>query len=348
MRPLHILYVCPNARDARLLQHTGTLALAMLQEGLKVSLLLGGVSSSPLAKLKGVDVHYAPYAPKWQFWRHPLKKKFEDVVQADTTIDIAHLVTLDQHAWALPTLARRLRIPCVVQVQDDKQIDATCWRKRCRKEYQKALEACTPLVVSTQNHLDKTKLLGLTRVTLIHEGIDTEEFKPVLSKRPLRRQLGLPELATLVVCMAAIAPDNKQLEALQRCLPLSEKLHLIFVGPVADKNYLAQVQAAVYAADVSAYVHWVDAAANPADYLRASDLFILMGGIEARHRIILEAQSCGLPVALGQSPSTLSLINGGRSGLVLSGPTSDRQLRRLLTNPSARQTKGMSGRPFVK
>jgi glycosyltransferase involved in cell wall biosynthesis len=347
MRPLHILYVCPDARDARLVQHTGTLALAMLKEGLRVSLLLGGVSHSPLAKLKDVEVHNAPIAPTWQFWRHPLKTKFYDVVQADATIDIAHVVSLTHEAWALPTMAKKLRVPCVVQAQNDACLDATAWRKNCRKDYQKALEACTPLVVSSQHQLDKTKLLGLTRVTLIHEGVDTEAFKPVLSKRPLRRNLNLPELGTLVCCMASISPENKQLETLQKCLPLSEKLRLVFVGPVVDKNYLAQIQTLVTDAGASGFVHWVDAAANPADYLRAADVFMLLGGIETRQLTVLEAQSCGLPVVLGPSASALALTNGGRSGIVLT-QGSDRQLRRLLTNAAGRQTKGMNGRPFVK
>lgn len=349
MRPLHILYVCPHAHDARALQRTGTLALAMRQQGLRVSLLLGGVDQSPLSKMKEVEVHYAPTAAFWKFWHHPLKKVFAQVVQDDTTIDIAHGVALTQASWPLPLMARTLRIPFVMEVQDNTALDPATWPKSRRKKYQKALEACTPLVVNTQHHLDKTKLLGLARVSLIHEGINTEAFKPVLSKRPLRRSLGLPEQTTLVCCMASIARDNKQLEALQKCLPLSEKLQLVFVGPVADKTYLAEIHRAVHEAEASAFVHWVDAAATPADYLRAADVFMLLGGIEARRLTVLEAQSCGLPVVLGTSPNALSLTNGGRSGMVLGqGTTSDRSLRRLLTNATARQSKSMNARPFVK
>src|SRR5690606_19453509 len=100
---------------------------------------------------------------------------------------------------------------------------------------------------------------------------------------------------------------------------------------------------------VADYVHFIDAVDNPEDYLKASDLFMLLGGIEERHSTILEAQSAGLPIALAPSPSSLMLTNRTRCGVVLypNTPLAQRAFEKLLSDATYRQGRAIKTRPHI-
>ena len=118
----------------------------------------------------------------------------------------------------------------------------------------------------------------------------------------------------------------------------------------ADKTYLEHIQTWARENGVDKFVHVLEAVDNPEDYLKASDLFILLGGIEDRHTTILEAQSAGLPVVLAPSPSALVLTNGNRCGVVLypNNPLADKAFQKLLSDASYRQGRALNTRPYVK
>ncbi|MBI1363390.1 MAG: glycosyltransferase [Proteobacteria bacterium] len=351
MEKLHILLVCPDGANFPQLKQAGTLALAMRTAGIKVSLYIGATGASALDGLHPeIKLHYAPMTVGWQFWKDCLLEGFKTLVAQDPTIDVVHLVDVAWPASKLALYARRIRLTAIGRLWDAEALDGHDLSPWQRRQHYKALQNLTPLVVHSAHLLEIAKKKGLNNVVLVPEGIDTEQFKPVLSKRPIRRGLGLPEKATLICCMADISPENNQLSALEKCLPLSEKRQLLLIGNAVDKTYAADVIQAATAKGAGAYVHMLEAVGNPEDYLRACDLFILMGGIENRHATVLEAMSAGLPVILSPAPSALVLTNGNRCGVVL---YDDNQLAttafdKLLNDATYRQGRSMSTRPYVQ
>lgn len=352
MDKLHVLLVCPKAHLFKLVKQTGVLALALHRSGLQVSLLLEGIEESDLAHINpDIKVHYAAAPQSWlQRLRPPITHAIRKLIDNDKTIDIVFMMDLNWPATEIAPIVRRVNIPLVGRLQRRDALPLHHENIYVRHRQKTLLPMIRPLVVSSNVLLEETRKAGILDVVYIAEGVNTEQFKPVLSKRPIRRELGLPEKATLICCMATIRPDNKQLETLERCMPLGENLHLLLIGRVADAEYKTKIQKLAAERGVTDYLHFIDAVPNPEDYLKASDLFVLMGGIEERHTTILEAQSAGLPIALAPSPSSLMLTNGNRCGVVLypNNPLAQRAFEKLLSDATYRQGRAINTRPHIK
>lgn len=355
MEKLHVYLICPDGRNFSLIKKTGMLALALNQSGVGVSVLIGQVETSALKDLPP-DIHIkhiyreGGILPQSMRQHVHLYRQLRKCLAKDPTIDIVHLMSC---RWPYSFLARiphRLQMPVLANALLESDVNLKTLPFLKRPFHRKALQCLHPVVVHSHYMLEVAKKNGLKEVAYIPTGVQTDQFKPVLSKRPIRRELGLPEKATLVCCMADVTPENAQLEALERCLPLSAERQLLFIGNTPDKDYVKRLETRLEEKGATPYAHFLDAVMNPEDYLKASDLFILLGGIEQRHSIILEAQSAGLPVILAPAPSALMLSNGNRCGVVLypNNPLAKQAFDKLISDPTYRQGRAINTRPYVQ
>ena len=364
MEKLHILLVCPQGKNYGLIKQTGTLALALNGVGFRVSVLVGRAETTPLENL-GPEVNVRHIPPKKRPFGHlikrpgPIQNKFiqhlhfsralKTALAEDNTIDIVHLMNVDYPHSQLANLPAGLQMPVVGHVNRAHTLQAGHLRFWQRKRQRAALALLEPMILSNHALLETAKNEGYEKVALIPYGVRTEQFKPALSKRPVRRALGLPEKATLICCMADVKPQNAQLEALEKCQPLSADRQLLLIGDVKDPEYRARISQRADEKNMADFVHFLAPQTNPEDYLKASDVFILLGGIENRHSTILEAQSAGVPVVLGPSESSLMLCNGNRTGVVLyaNNPLAKQAFNKLISDATYRQGRAMNARPFV-
>lgn len=364
MEKLHILLVCPEGQSYSLIKQTGTLSLALDGAGFKVSVLVGGVESSPLEKLApDVNVRHIPLKkfPFGHLTGHtdPIKNSFiqhrhlcralKNTLAADSTIDIVHLMDVNYPHSRLASVPANLQMPVVGNVNSRAELETQNLYRWQRQRHKKALSLLEPMILASHALLEAARAEGYGQVALIPHGVRTEQFKPALSKRPVRRALGLPEKATLICCMADITPQNAQLESFEKCQPLSEDRQLMLIGDVKDPGYVARISERAAEKGMEDFVHILEPQNNPEDYLKASDVFMLLGGIEDRHTTVLEAQSAGVPVVLGPSESSLMLCNGNRSGVVLyaNNPLAKQAFTKLISDPTYRQGRAMNARPFV-
>ena len=355
MEKLHICLICPDGRDFSLIKQTGTLALALNQAEMRVSIAIGGVETSPLANLHPDIKTYHIFREKGflpKKWRQPVHmyRQLRKIFHKDATIDIAHLVSCKWPFSMLAHVPSALQMPIMANAHHEDDLNLKNLTFLSRPWHRRALQLIRPLIVSSHHLLDIAKKNGLNEVAYIPTGVRTDIFKPVLSKRPTRLELGLPEKATLICCMADVTPINAQLEALERCLPLSEQRQMLFIGNTPDKTYMQKIEKRLEEKGCTDYAHFLEAVINPEDYLKASDLFILLGGIEQRHGTILEAQSAGLPVVLAPSPSALMLSNGNRCGVVLyaNNPLAKQAFDKLVADATYRQGRAINTRPYVQ
>jgi glycosyltransferase involved in cell wall biosynthesis len=346
----HILLVCPDDKNPKLVKQTGQLAVAMLAYGFKVSLQTSADDSSLLQHIPNTQVFLSPEASFKMPWQQDLEVALHKSIQTDETISLVHIVDLTPDTLKLAAQCQRLGVPVICQAQKSNCFDLKSQPFYKRKSYLKKLDSLSHIIVNSQNLLEQAHALNLDNVSYIAEGVDINRFKPVLSKRPVRRELGLPESATIVCCMANIKETNKQIETLKECMPLNDLLHLLFIGEVEDLDYLNAVRAEVSRLGVDAYVSYREGVDNPEDYLKASDAFMLLGGIEDRQGTILEAQSCGIPVILAPSASSLALTGGNKNGVILhpNNQLAKQGVEKLLNDPNYRQGRSIHTRPFVK
>lgn len=350
MDTLHILLICPESTEPVYAKQTGTLAFALKACGLKVSILVGEQSDSPLEGMsKDIQVFYTAERSKYKFWEVPLATRLQKILLEDESIDLCQLMQVKFPYTQTAVVATKIGVPIVGRIQKAMHIETNYVPRLQRQKFIETLHLFKPLIAPNSSILSSTRLNSLADVVLITDGVDTQHFKPVLSKRPLRRKLDLPEKTTLICCMANIKRSNAQVETLQRCLPLSENLQILFIGDVVEKEYMANLEREAQMQNVRDFVHIITTPNNPAEYMKASDLFILLGGIENRHGTLLEAQSSGLPIVISPCENGLSLTNGNRSGILLdNSQESKMRFRKLLTDPTFRQGLSVEARPFVR
>jgi glycosyltransferase involved in cell wall biosynthesis len=351
MKTSHILLVCLKEEDGKSLKATGQMALGFLAHGFQVSILTNASHSSQFEGIhKNIEVFHNPHT-KWpDFLGGDMAVALRQIIKQTGDIQYVHFMGLSKQTLALSMVCKRYKVSCLATALNDESFDLQKQPFGLRKKYLEHMDSMSQVIVASQTMLEKANMLHLDNISLIKEGVDTDRFKPVLSKRPIRRELELPEGSTIVCCMADIEPANKQLEALKLCMPLGEFLHIVFLGKIKDVAYFESLKNEMRRTAVEPYVTIRDAVMNPEDYLRACDVFMLLGGVEKRQTTILEAQSCGLPVVLEPSNSALSLTNGNKTGVVLypNNALAKSAVEKLLSDPNFRQGRALYARPFVK
>ena len=93
---------------------------------------------------------------------------------------------------------------------------------------------------------------------------------------------------------------------------------LILVGPGNDRQRLVELAGSLGIADRVQFTGGVD---NPADYLRAADVFVLPSVAEGMSNSLLEAMATALPCAVSAIGGNTDLIEDGTTGRLVESPT---------------------------
>lgn len=167
--------------------------------------------------------------------------------------------------------------------------------------------------------------LPVDRLWEIPYGVDTNVFAPSSSeeRRELRRRLGLPVEASVILFLGGINPRkgvHRLLDAFQSVAGRSPDAHLLLVGPTYkyESAYVEGLHARVGEWALADRVHFVeDLVDDPQNYMRAADIFCLPSEREGLPISVLEAMSCGLAVVASDIPEIASSqIRNGEHGLL--------------------------------
>ncbi len=155
--------------------------------------------------------------------------------------------------------------------------------------------------------------LGVPRAKMVRmaSGVDASTFHP----GPSEVEADLPPRPR-VVFTGRLHPQ-KNLDLLVDVWPEvgpTTGATLVLVGDGPERERLA-VRAAERG--VSERVHFAGAAANPADYLRAADVFVLPSVAEGMSNSLLEAMATGLPCLASDIGGNTDLLGAGDAGLLL-------------------------------
>lgn len=155
------------------------------------------------------------------------------------------------------------------------------------------------------------------RIVVAPNGIDQDVFHPpsdVAEKLALRKTLGLPETAPLVLSVCSVIPRkgvDLLVAAWEKVLARHPAAHLVVVGSKTVRPTVGEADARATIAD---YLAGIDAAigklrhpdrvilagevGNVQDYYRAADAFAFASLQEGLPSAVLEAMSSGLPAVL--------------------------------------------------
>jgi len=179
------------------------------------------------------------------------------------------------------------------------------------------------------------------RIVRMVSGVDTDQFRPGSSSvepsllpRPrvmftgrLHPQKNLPLLLEAWSEVASRHPAN-----------------LILVGPGSDRHRLTELAGSLGILDRVQFVGAVD---DPADYLRAADIFVLPSLAEGMSNSLLEAMATALPCVVSGIGGNTDLIADGQTGRLVrtaSAQAWSQTLLDLLEEPGDARRLGLEAR----
>lgn len=156
------------------------------------------------------------------------------------------------------------------------------------------------------------------RCVTVRYGIDPVPVRQALhdSKEDVRRELGLPERATVLLNVGVSEPRKGQaplLLAFEQVRTTHPDAHLVIVG-THESPYCDALRDYVEAAGLTGSVSLVPICRDPRPWLRAADLFVNSSDIESLPRSILEAMAFRVPVVAADVFGTREIVSDGESG----------------------------------
>jgi glycosyltransferase involved in cell wall biosynthesis len=178
------------------------------------------------------------------------------------------------------------------------------------------------------------------KVNVIYNGIPDPQLYG-LDRAALRRELGLPVDAPLLVTIGRLAPVKRIDIALEALRLLPEDVQFVVVGEGNDREAL-EAMAPV------GRVHFVGRQEHniTLKYLRAADLFVLSSATEGLAHVLLEAQIVGTPAVATSVGGNPEVVIDGENGRLV--PPENPQaladaIRNLLDHPEVRQRYAEAG-----
>ncbi len=139
---------------------------------------------------------------------------------------------------------------------------------------------------------------GVPRAVPVKLGVDTNAFTPGPRDWEIRRKMGVPDDAFLLLYVGRLAGEKNvatllaAFELLKK-RPGERKYWLAILGDGPLRRLLPAVRRETH----SLYWHsFVNGSAELARYYRAADLFVHPGTVETFGLVALETQACGLPL----------------------------------------------------
>jgi glycosyltransferase involved in cell wall biosynthesis len=185
------------------------------------------------------------------------------------------------------------------------------------------------------------------RIVRMASAVETRHFRPGAIPESLEDQL---PPRPRVVFTGRLHPQ-KNLDTLLRAWPevaARHDAHLLLIGdgPLRD-----EITRSIRELGLDRSVHLLGASADPADLLRASDLFVLPSLAEGMSNSLLEAMATGLPCLASAIGGNSDLIEPNRTGLLVDpdNPTAwGRALIELLDDPPRARALGTAARTRIE
>jgi len=193
--------------------------------------------------------------------------------------------------------------------------------------------AADRLVANTADEARQlTELYGASprQVETVSPGADLSLFRPVPDTAVVRRRLGLPPDAVVLVFAGRIQPLKgpdvalRAAASLLRLSPaLAERLVVVFVGGPSGSEVGApgRLSALASSLGIAGHVRFEPPCAQRelADWYRAATMVLVPSHSESFGLVALEAQACGTPVVAAAVGGLRTAVRDGFSGVLVDG-----------------------------
>ena len=179
-----------------------------------------------------------------------------------------------------------------------------------------------------------------TRIRVIYNGVDLDEFRPGYS---IRRVLGLPEGKTMALFAGDLRTPRKNLDSVLRALVKVPEVHLAVAGALEGSPFPTLAESL----SLSDRVHFLGKRTDMPALMRAADFFIFPSRYEPLGLVLMEAMASGLPVITARCTGGAEMLTAA-SGIVLEDPDNveclAEAIQLLRDQPELRYSMGRAAR----
>jgi len=206
---------------------------------------------------------------------------------------------------------------------------------------------------------ERTLGIASERVFAVHNGVDTDKFKPQAVSR-VREELGITPGAPVVAMFASFKKQKNHLmlfRVVQRVLEKLPEARFLCVGGALHQGlqssglYHREMLEAVESMGISRAVLAIGNRDDVIDVCNSADVTVLTSYREGTPNVLLESMACGVPVVATQAADNAIIIPDGRVGFVVAfddDKTMADRLVEMLENPTRLEAMGSAARSWAE
>ncbi len=272
------------------------------------------------------------------------------VIAERLTPDVAHANSLSM-ARITGRLAARIACPCTGHLRDIIRLSRTAVAH---------LNGNARLIAVSEATRDFHIAQGLdaTRVTVLHNGIDCETWRPRPKTGELQAELQLPDHTMVAVTVGQVGL-RKGLDLLVRAaIALADRLPSLHYAVIGERystkpesiEFERSLHDSLADAGIAERFHWLGYREDVGRLFSEAGLLIHPARQEPFGRVLLEASACSVPIVATRVGGTAEMLADGESALLVdpdNAPALADAVRQLVGNAELRMRLGDSARRRV-
>lgn len=189
------------------------------------------------------------------------------------------------------------------------------------------------------------ELLGVAaeRVVVIPNAVGADDFSPAspAERSAARTAFGLQPEAPVALYLGALSPE-KRVEAAVAAVASIDGAQLLVVGDGPERRRLESMAASV----AGGRVRLAGATDRPQQALAAADVVVIPSATEGQPAVAIEAGLCGLPVVASAVGGLPSVVDDGKTGMLVPPGDDGRLAQAVVAALGAREEMGAAGRRY--
>lgn len=276
-------------------------------------------------------------------------KGIHKIVGLIKKIDAKLLVTYHTQADILGPMAST--IASIPNISSRRDMGFT--KKKHHIEIQKRLNPLVNKIIAVSKAVarvvSESEEVGMEKIWVIYNGVDTKRFVPVKDREEVRRELNISKDDILIGTIANFSPvkgQNYLIEAAKTIIPNYPNLKVILVGDGPTKKECEKLSAQF----LNKSIIFTGVRHDPDRILGALDIFVMPSLHEGLSNAILQAMASGLPVVASDGGSNPEIIEDGTDGFIFKAQdhiSLREKLELLLKAPKLRTEMGYNARKKV-
>jgi len=189
-----------------------------------------------------------------------------------------------------------------------------------------------------------------SKIMVLHNGVDTERFKPGTNYRDIRRQFAISK-DDVVIGFVGRLVINKGLNYLIEAVALLKKSFNVKLLIVGDGSLMEELKKMAKNKGLEESVIFTGMRRDITDILSSIDIFVLSSIKEGFPNSLLEAMAMGKPIVATAIGGIPEIIQHGANGLLVQSADIEglaAAIKTIIDNPLMAQRIGRAARDFIE